>query len=101
MKTLKLYCTVDARKDMGNGTSGIECSIMKWDKIYNALCGIHNEVNEECGLCLEAGHTCGGCPLDIGDGCGGEYGKAARYIWLAVDATNAMLHHLHNIKEGK
>ena len=100
MKTLKLYTTTDARKDMKNGTSGIECSIRKWDGIYNALCGISNETGEECGLCLEAGPACEGCPLDIGDGCGKEYGEAAKCIRFAMNATKVMLIHLQGIKEG-
>jgi hypothetical protein len=84
MKELpELFTAVDAQYSIGNKElSALECSVIKWDKIREALYGVHDVADSKCGCCLY--YNCDGdCPLGGHNGddcCYGLFAEAIRSI---------------------
>lgn len=63
MKTLKIYNTRQAKKDLkANIITPLQASIEKWKSFYEALYAIQEEALQSCGLC-ETHSMCKGCAL--------------------------------------
>jgi hypothetical protein len=93
MKELpELFTKEDAQSAIDNKElSALGCSLVKWDKIREALKIINSCVNSGCGCCLEY-TLCPACPLaKEGKGCcGGLYNEVMNGLSQMQETAEAI-----------
>jgi len=99
LKTIRLYTSDDAKKDVESGKrNGLEASVFKWKLLVRATKKTISVVNNSCGLCHENKEyaTCEGCLLAESASlrCGNPdsvYRKARDAFYEAKEAAEELL----------
>lgn len=112
MKKLTLYSTQDARHTMANKKiTGLNASILKWQMIEIALNEIFDNINSNCGLCIEGidkdpGTMCDNCPVNrvTGQECVNDqsnYARSKLFLHDVIYHATQVLEMLNKIKHDK
>ena len=99
MKSISLYTSDDAKKDIKSGKrNGLLASIFKWKLLVRGMSKTINVVNNTCGLCHENDEpaSCHECPLANSPAlrCGNSesvYREARTAFYEAKEAAVKML----------
>ena len=112
MAKLTLYTTQDARTAMAHqDTTAIDASINKWQAIDDAFSMIFDNINSNCGLCIEGidkdpGTMCDNCPVNRvrGQECPNvfsHYARTKETLHETIFHAKHVLTMLHNIKDNR